>query len=192
MPVLFAVFVFPGIHFTLCAQSSSSAYSSEFSQSKADLVAFTIKRIAKSNKSTPFLKKITFSEDEMNSYLNLVYIKRYTPEVKYVKLKLHKNNYVSGVMKVKLEGKKYSKVPSFLKDIEVETSGKVECQNYRMRFNFEDIKVNGAKFTPEVLDEAFAAAQTRTRVKRSMYDWFNLLPGIKDVNVDYKKITIFY
>lgn len=171
---------------------SFPAITTEFSEEKAKLVDLVLKRIAKQHKKSVFLKKISFSEDELNSYLNLVYIKRYTPEVKYVKLKLNKNNFVSGSMKIKLEGKKYDKVPSFFKNIDVDTSGRVECNKYRMRFIFETLQVNGTTLTPEVLDEAFGQVQTRTRIKKSMYDWFNLLPGIKNVIVDYKKLTIFY
>jgi hypothetical protein len=164
----------------------------EFSAEKAKRVDRTLKRIAMKKKHKVFLKKITFSEDELNSYLNLIYSKRYTPEVKYIKLKLKKNNYVSGTVKVKLVGKKYSSVPSFLKDIEVDLSGKIECQNYRMRYEFDNIRVNGTSFSPEVLDEAFGAAQANFKVKKSMYDWFQLMPGIKNVVVDYKKVTLFY
>jgi hypothetical protein len=176
----------------LLSSFAFSADSSEFSTDKAKLIDMTLKRIAKQNKNSIFMRKVIFSQDELNSYLNLIYIKRYTPEVKYVFLKLDKNNYVSGTIKVKLEGKKYEKVPSFLKDIEVETQGKVECNNYRMRFLFENIKVNGTSFAPEVLDEGFSAAQSNFKVKKSMYDWFNLFPGIKSILVDYKKVTILY
>lgn len=164
----------------------------EFSMEKAKRLDITLKRLAKRKRKAVFLKKVTFTQEELNSYLNLIYAKRYTPEVKYVKLKLEKNNHVSGTIKVKLEGKKYEKVPSFLRDIEVETSGKVECQNYRMRFLFEELKVNGNSFSPEILDEAFTTAQSGFKIKKSMYDWFQLLPGIKSITVDYKKITIFY
>jgi hypothetical protein len=166
--------------------------SSEFSWEKAKRVDETLKRLAKYKKPRVFLKKISFSENDLNSYLNLVYRVKYTPEVKYIKLELEKENHVSGTMKIKLEGKKYKDVPSFLKDIEVEVAGKIQCQNYRMRFVFEKLKVNGTNFSPEVLDEAFGAAQVNYKVKKSMYDWFDLMPGLKNVVVDEKKITIFY
>jgi len=164
----------------------------DYSMEKAKRLDDTLKRLGKEKRQGVFLKKITFSQDELNSYLNLIYVKRYTPEVKYVKLNLEKNNIVSGTIKVKLEGKKYENVPGFLKDIEVETSGKVECQNYRMRFLFEEIKVNGSSFSPEILDEGFGAAQSGFKVKKSLYDWFQLLPGIKSIVIDYQRITIFY
>lgn len=164
----------------------------EFSPQQAKRVDSTLKRLAKKKKRTVFLKKVTFSQEELNAYLNLIYVKRYTPEVKYLKLKLDKKNQVDGTIKVKLKGKKYAKVPSFLRDIEIDLSGKVECENYRMRFLFDKIKVNGAAFTPELLDEAFGTAQVNFKVKKSMYDWFQLMPGIKSVTIDYKKITLFY
>jgi hypothetical protein len=165
----------------------------EFSAEKAKRVELTLKRIAKKRKKHDvFLKKVTFSQDELNSYLNMIYVKRYTPEVKYINLKLGKKNTVDGTIKIKLVGKKYEKVPAFLRDVEVDVSGKVECQNYRMRVQFEKISVNGTSFSPELLDEAFGAAQADFKIKKSMYDWFNLLPGIKNIVLDHKKVTLFY
>lgn len=169
-----------------------AAITDEFSAEKAKRVDLTLKRIAKQKRSKVFLKKVTFSQDDLNSYLNLIYAKRYTPEVKYIKLKLDKKNAVSGTIKIKLVGKKYENVPKFLRDIEVDLSGKVECENYRMRFLFDALKVNGTSFSPEMLDEAFSAAQVNYKVKKSMFDWFNLMPGIKNIIVDYKKLTLFY
>jgi hypothetical protein len=172
--------------------ASTSTLTSEFSVDKAKRVDEILKRIAKRKRNTPFLRKITFSQASLNSYLNIFYTKRYAPEVKYIKLKLEKNNFASGIMKIKLKDKKYVQVPSFLRDIEVEISGKVECEKYRMRYVFDKIKINGTSFSPELLDEAFAAAQINAKVKKSMFDWFDLFPGIKKVIIDYKKITLFY
>lgn len=168
------------------------AATSEFSVDKAKRVDQTLKRIAKKKKHSPFLRKISFSQDSLNSYLNIFYLKKYAPEVKLIKIKLEKNNQASGIMKIKLKGKKFDKVPSFLRDIEVEFSGKVECEQYRMRYLFENLKINGTGFSPELLDEAFSTAQVNAKVKKSMFDWFDLFPGIKNVIIDYKKITLFY
>ena len=164
----------------------------EFSVEKARRVDDFLKRIAEKNRSSVFLKKITFAEDELNSYINIFYLKRYSPEVKYLKLELRKKNLVSGVMKVKLTGEKYEKVPSFLKDFEIEFEGKLECENYRVRFQFDKMEINGTLFSPEILDEAFYAAQSGFKIKKSIFDWFSLLPGLKNVLIEHKKITIFY
>lgn len=169
-----------------------SAVTDEFSMEKAQRVDQTLKRIAKRNRKTPFLRKISFSQDALNAYLNIFYTRRYAPEVKYIKIKLEKDNNASGEMKILLKGKKYENVPAFLRDIEVEFSGKVQCEKYRMRYSFNTLKINGSSFSPELLDEAFGAAQLNAKVKKSMFDWFDLLPGIKDVVIDYKKITLFY
>jgi hypothetical protein len=171
---------------------SNPSVSDEFSREKATQVDFFLKRISRQKRHQVFLRKISFSQDQLNSYLNIIYIKKNTPEVKYVKLKLNKNNYVTGTIKIKLEGKKYEQVPSFLRDIEVDASGRIECDNYRMRFIFESLKINGTGFSPEVLDEAFGAAQVDYSVRKSMFDWFDLMPGIKKIVLDDKKITIFY
>ncbi|MCP5048877.1 MAG: hypothetical protein GY940_17030 [bacterium] len=167
-------------------------YKTRFSPEKAKRVDQTLKRIAQKKKHNVFLRKISFSQEELNAYLNLIYVKRYTPEVKHIDLSLEKENGVSGTVKVVLKGKKYEKVPSFLRDIEVDLSGRVECQNYRMRVMLKKLKVNGASFSPELLDEAFGAAQSGFKVKKSMYDWFQLMPGIKNVTIEHKKITLFY
>ena len=183
---LFLIIALLGVSF------AAASFTDEFSPEKAKKVDLVLKQIAKTKKHHVFLKKISFTQEELNSYLNLVYVKKYTPEVKYIKLKLSKKNYVSGTIKVKLVGKKYSEVPAFLRDVEIAIGGKVECQNYRMRFLFDEIIINGTTFSPEILDEAFGAAQANFRVKKSMYDWFSLMPGIKNIVIDYKKITIFY
>jgi len=167
-------------------------FAAEFSIEKAQKIDFFFKRIAQIRKKSIFLKRKTFTENELNSYFNLIYLKKYAPEVKIIKIQLENKNSVNGRMKVKLTGKKYDKVPSFLRDFEIEFKGKIECQNYRMRYLFEDIRINGTTFAPELLDEAFSSAQTNIRIKKSLFDWFNLLPGIKNVTVEYKKITIFY
>jgi hypothetical protein len=169
-----------------------TAASTEFSLEKAKRVDQTLKRIAQKKRRTPFLRKISFSQEELNAYLNLFYTKRYAPEVKFIKINLAKNNYADGTLKVELKGKKYDAVPSFLRDIEVEFSGQIQCEQYRMRYVFESLKINGSSFSPEFLDEAFGAAQVGAKVKKSMFDWFELLPGIKKIISEPGKITIFY
>jgi len=167
--------------------------STEFSLEKAKRVNKILNRIAmRKNKKSLLLRKMSFSEFEFNSYLNHIYTKKFSPEVKYVKIRLRDKNRINGFLKIKLEGKKYTKVPSFLKNIEVEIDGNVFCENYRLRIDFKELKINGTSFAPEILDEAFSAAQSGNKVKKSMYDWFRLLPGIKKIQVDHRKVTFFY
>jgi len=118
--------------------------------------------------------------------------KRYAPEAKYVKLNLERKNSVSGKLKLKLKGKKYSKVPSFLKDIDLQFSGIIECEDYKMRLIFSKLTINGSEYDPQVLDEAFSAYQVKQKVKKSMFDWFKLLPGLRNIQITKRRITLYY
>jgi len=165
---------------------------SEFSLERAKRIDHYLKRIASKRKESVIMKNVSFSQADLNSWLNLIYTRKFAQEVKYIKLKLGKNNFVSGNMKVELKGEKYEKVPGFLKDFEIDFEGKMFCENYRIRYDFEKVRINGTSFAPEILDEAFGAAQQGMKVKKSMFDWFRLLPGIKDLKTDHKKLIIYY
>ncbi len=167
-------------------------HTAEFSKEDAKRIDAFLKKAKKMNRKEMFLRKITFTEKEFNSYINLIYVKRYAPEAKYVRLNLERKNAVSGEVKLKLIGKKYDKIPGFLKDITLEFAGKVECEDYKMRLLFSKITINGTEYNPQVLDEAFAAYQVKQKVKKSMFDWFKLLPGLRNVVITKRKITLYY
>ena len=164
----------------------------DLSMDQAKRIEGFLNRIAMRRQPALFLKKMTFSESELNSYLNLLYVKKYAPEVTFIELRLHDKDEVSGSIKVKLSGEKYASVPQFLRDVDVSFQGKFECSNYHMRFAFSELVINGSHFSPDVLDEAYGAAQFNARVKRSIFDWFTLLPGLKNVQGSEKKIIFYY
>jgi hypothetical protein len=181
---------------TLCSllflALAAPALAGDYSLEKAKLIDGFLARIAARRQPSLFLKKATFSESELNSYLNLFYTRKYAPEVSFIELQLKDKNRVDGRLKVKLAGEKYSAVPQFLRDTEVRFSGEFECSNYHMRFAFSELVINGSRFSPDVLDEAYGAAQFNVRVKRSIFDWFTLLPGLKNVQGSEKKIIFYY
>lgn len=164
----------------------------EYSADAARRIDDFFVRIARRSQKTIFLKKMVVSEADFNSYLNLVYIKRYAPEVTRIHLSMRDKNEIAGEMTALLRGKKYDAVPAPFRDIRVRFSGRVECSSYRMRFQFADLEINGTRIAPELVDEAFGLAQVRFRVKRSLFDWFNLLPGLKQVETTAGRITLFY
>jgi hypothetical protein len=168
------------------------AAAGEFSPEKARRVDSFLARIAARRQASLFLKKMVFSESELNSYLNLIYTKKYAPEVTFIELRLKDKNGVDGSLKVKLAGERYRAVPEFLRDTEVRFSGLFECSNYHMRFVFTELVINGSHFSPDVLDEAYGAAQFNAKIKRSIFDWFTLLPGLKSVQSSEKQIVFLY
>jgi len=172
--------------------TAAFAAAADFSLDKAKRIDRFLARIAARRQPGLFLKKMAFSESELNSYLNLIYVKKYAPEVSAIDLRLKDKNLVSGTLKVKLAGEKYTAVPQFLRDVEVSFSGKFECSNYHMRYAFAELVINGSHFSPDVLDEAFSAAQFNAKIKRSIFDWFTLLPGLKNVQSSEKTIFFYY
>jgi hypothetical protein len=168
------------------------AAAADFSLDNAKRIERFLSRIAARRQPALFLKKMAFSENELNSYLNLIYVKKYAPEVTSIELRLKDKNVVSGTLKVKLAGEKYTAVPQFLRDVEVGFSGKFECSNYHMRYAFSELVINNSRFSPDILDEAFSAAQFNSKIKRSIFDWFTLLPGLKNVQSSEKTIYFYY
>lgn len=171
---------------------SVSAWASEFSPEGAKRIDDFLARIARRRNPSIFLKKMTFNELELNSYMNLIYIKKYAPEVSFIQLSVKPKNQVSGTLKLQLKEKQYEQVPAFLRDVEVRFAGQIECANYRMRFLFQQLVINGSQFSPEIVDEAFALAQPGGKAKRSIYDWFSFLPGLKSIQTGDKSISLLY
>ncbi|MDD8013354.1 MAG: hypothetical protein PHX05_07750, partial [Acidobacteriota bacterium] len=73
---------------------AAAALAGDFSLEKAKRVDGFLARIAARRQASLFLKKMVFSESELNSYLNLVYIKKYAPEVTSIELHLKDKDLV--------------------------------------------------------------------------------------------------
>jgi hypothetical protein len=178
--------------FCLLLVLAVNAAAADFSMEKGRKIEQFLERIASRRQPSLFLKKTAFSEDELNSYLNLFYVKKYAPEIQFIELRLRDKDEVGGALKVKLNGAKYAAVPEFLRDIDVSFQGKFECSNYHMRYVFRELVINGSHYSPDVLDEAFNAAQINVKTKKSLFDWFTLLPGLKKVQSSEKTIFFYY
>lgn len=174
---------------SLCA---AWAMASSHSLEDANKIHRLLMRIAQERRERVVLRSVEFTQAELNAYLNRIYIPKYAPEVQFLEVELEAGNVVSGNMAVKLEGEKYARLPSFLRDFTVRFSGRLESDKRKIRYLFEDIRINGARFAPEVLDEAFSSAQTGVDIKQSIFDWFTLLPGLEKVAVESGRITLFF
>ena len=171
---------------------TATVAAADFSLEKAKRIEHFLNRIAIRRQPSLFLKKTAFNESELNSYLNLIYVIKYAPEVTFIELRLRDKNQVSGSLKVKLAGEKYAAVPQFLRDVEFSFQGKFECSNYHMRYVFRELVINGSRYAPEIIDEAFGAAQFNAKTRKSIFDWFTLLPGLKKVQSSEKTIYFYY
>jgi hypothetical protein len=151
-----------------------------------------LSRIAGRRSGAIFLRKATYSAEELNAWLNLFYTKKYAPEVTAINLELKDDNYLSGTARAELKGKRYDTVPSFLRSVDVRFAGRIESSNSRMRFLIEELAVNNTTLSPGALDEAYSLAQGSVKIKKSIFDWFSLLPGIKGLYCSRDRITFLY
>jgi len=183
----------PLIFFLLIRVLGASA--EEFNINQAKRVNTILNSIAKQRhlrREAVVLKSISFSEDEFNSYLNTIYCPKFIPEVEYFKIELYEENQVEARARIELPEDKYPKIPAFFRSFTLQTSGQIFSRDYRMRYQMDALKINQTGFSPEVLDETFGAFQSGYQVKKSLFDWFHLLPGIKKVTTEYQKITFYY
>jgi hypothetical protein len=138
------------------------------------------------------MKEVSFTQEEFNSYMNKIYLPKFFPEAKELNIEFFSDNIMKVQVKVEMKGEKYKKIPSLFKKFELETEGTIFSKKYQMRYEFKTLKINGTSFSPDLLDEAASTFQSGYKVKKSLFDWFQLLPGIKKVSAAYKKITFYY
>lgn len=172
-----------------------SIFADEFSINQARRVNGILNAIAQNRhlrQNTPVMKTVSFSQQELNAYINKIYCPKFIPEVQYFKISLYPENRVEAEADIELSEKKYPRIPAFFRSFHLKTVGDIYSREYRMRFDMETLEINGTGFSPEVLDETFGAFQSGYSVKRSLFDWFTLLPGIKKIATEYQKIIFYY
>ncbi len=141
---------------------------------------------------SPFLKEKSFTENDFNLYLQQIYIKNETPEVKEIKIDFTGKNSIFARLRIELDAVRYPKLPANLLKTTVEIASKIESNNGKMRLKPESIIINKISFSPQLLDQTLELAQSGKEKKSSIYDWFKLLPGIKKIEIDKGKITFYY
>ncbi len=163
-----------------------------YDRAGAERVAAFFERISGPRSESPFLRQATFSEIEFNSYFNLIHIPLQLPELRYLEMSFSPGNRISGRLQVELQADSYRLLPSGLRNARVEFSGLFECQAYQGRFILDELKVNGAAFSPNLLDELIQLVQSGKTKKKSLFDWYPLLPGLKQVKTGQASVTLFY
>jgi len=164
----------------------------EYDREAAERVAAFLERISGPPSPSPFLREVTFSENECNSYLNLIHIPLNLPEVKHIGLAFAPENTISGEIQLDLQGNSYRLIPAGLRKATIEFSGIFECSNYLGRFLLRELRVNGASFSPHLLDELMQTVQLGQAEKKSLFDWYPLLPGLKQIRTDRGSVSLLY
>lgn len=189
MKLLFSALFLP-LFFTLSLLGQQT--DGHLDQQKALQLDQFLKKIAKENRPRVYLRRKSFDQTTVNSYLQFVYLPRFAREIKEAHLVFKKDNWVAGKISIRLSDSKYQKLPGFLKEMDLDLSGIIESRPEQMRFQIKELKLNGTSFSPEILDEAFSTFQGGHKIKRSIFDWFTLLPGIKRIGCDEGTLIVFY
>ncbi len=137
------------------------------------------------------LKKISITENELNSYIAYIVEIKNEKFLKELRLKLFRKNKVEGIALIDLRGER---VPEFLRpQMTLYFGGKLEANDGLVRFILKDLFLEEQRIDPKVLDFIIAfAAKIGNYEVWSINDWWELPHGIKSVETESHKAVFFY
>ena len=137
------------------------------------------------------LKKISISEDELNSYIAYRIEEENQEYLKEIRVKLFKKNKIEGKILIDL---RKEKVPQFLRpQMTLYFGGKLDAKDGLVRLIWEDLFLEEQRIDPQVLDFIIAfTAKIGNYEVWSINDWWEMPHGIKDVETQRGKATFFY
>ncbi|MCP2519709.1 hypothetical protein NLB65_01620 [Candidatus Aminicenantes bacterium AC-335-B20] len=140
----------------------------------------------KNNKNTT-TQEISVSENEINSYLDYRIRKENIKRLKKIKLKILNKNVIEGKATIQLENVNGSKI------FNIYFRGKIMIKNRYAKFDFEKlfleeqpIPVNFLEFIIDYLSKLEGYEPL------SIFSWYELPYGIKNIKTEKGKIIIYY
>ena len=166
--------------------------STNYSQKEALKVLSLIKKI-QLEQSPPDgkLRKVTVTEKELNSYIAFRIETEKEEIMKQLNLLILANNRVEGIILIDLGGQN---IPDFLRpQMNLYFGGRVEVKDNKVRININKLFVEDAPIQPEVLDVIIQiASRIENSESTSLYDWYDLPFGIKDIKTQKGKAIFYY
>jgi hypothetical protein len=165
----------------------------DYSRQEAQKVLRVISDIEResSRKTDDSLENISITESELNSYIAYRIEVEKAKVMKELRIKLFKKNRVEGKILIDLRGQE---IPRFLRpQMNLYFGGKLEVKGGLVRLILKDLFLEDQRIDPKVLDFIIAlAAKVENYKVWSIYDWFGLPYGIKDVQIQSHKAVFFY
>ena len=177
-----------------CQQQLPSKYSqSQYSIEEARRVLEIIGQLEQEllNKNQQKLRLVVVQERELNSY----FAYRIEAEKEEIMKQLHliilKNNKIEGKIHIDLRGQE---IPDFLRpEMNIYFSGKVEVNNGKVRILMKKLFLEDQSIQPQILDAIiFIASKLQNDEPTSLYDWYELPFGIKDIKTKKQQAIFFY
>ncbi|GAG21814.1 unnamed protein product, partial [marine sediment metagenome] len=137
------------------------------------------------------LQSVIVTESELNSYFAYRIEAEKEDIMKQLHLKIFKNNKIEGKILIDLRGQK---IPDFLRpEMNIYFAGKVEVNNRKGRILMKKLFLEDQSIQPQVLDAIiFIASKLQNSEPTSLYDWYELPFGIKDIKTKKQQAIFFY
>ncbi len=177
-----------------CQQQLQSKYSqSQYSIEDVRRVFIIIEQLEQDliNNNQRKLQSVTVTESELNSYFAYRIEAEKEDIMKQLHLKIFKNNKIEGKILIDLRGQK---IPDFLRpEMNIYFAGKVEVNNGKGRILMKKLFLEDQPIQPQVLDAIiFIASKLQNSEPTSLYDWYELPFGIKDIKTKKQQAIFFY
>jgi hypothetical protein len=137
------------------------------------------------------LDSIVVTESELNSYIAYRIETENEEIMKQLYMKILNNNRIEGKILIDLRG---HKIPQILKaKMNIYFAGKVEVKDEKVRVVMKKLYMEDQPIQPELLDLIiFIASKLQNTNPTSLYDWYDLPYGIKDIKTRERKAIFYY
>ena len=173
----------------LQSKYSQSQYSLEEARQVFEIIEQLEQDLLKNNQRK--LQSVIVTESELNSYFAYRIEAEKEDIMKQLHLKIFKNNKIEGKILIDLKGQK---IPDFLRpEMNIYFAGKVEVNNGKGRILMKKLFLEDQPIQPQVLDAIiFIASKIQNSEPTSLYDWYELPFGIKDIKTKKQQAIFFY
>jgi len=165
----------------------------DYSRQEAQKVFRVISKIERESarKTGDSLENVSITESELNSYIAYRIDAEREKIMKELRVKLFKRNKIEGKILIDLSGQQ---IPGFLKpQMTLYFGGKLEVKGGLVRLDLKDLFLEEQRIDPDVLDFIIAlGAKIENYKVWSIYDWFELPYGIKNVKTQNQKAVFYY
>lgn len=181
------------IFFCLLFYVLTSYGSIEYSLKEALKVLSIIEKIQSEQNSLSKgkLRKVTVTESELNSYIAFRIETEKEEIMKQLNLHILVNNRIEGNILIDLRGQN---IPGFLRpQMNIYFGGRVEVKDEKVRINIKKLFIEDVPIQPEILDVIIQiASKIEGSEPASLYDWYDLPFGLKDIKTQNGKAIFYY
>lgn len=137
------------------------------------------------------LRKVAVTESELNSYIAFRIETEKEEIMKQLNLHILVNNRIEGNILIDLRGQN---IPGFLRpQMNIYFGGRVEVKDEKVRINIKKLFIEDVPIQPEILDVIIMiASKIENSEPTSLYDWYDLPFGLKDIKTQNGKAIFYY